>query len=55
MILKQKGKNPEAAATALEKLAAKSGSGSSLVEQMVSTHPEPGARATRMRQAIQSK
>lgn len=50
--LQQSGKNPEAAATALEKLAAMSGQGSNFVAQMVSTHPEPGARAARIRKAI---
>jgi putative metalloprotease len=50
--LKQSGKNPEGAVTALEKLAAMGDSNSTFVTQMLSTHPEPKARAERIRKAI---
>lgn len=51
-MLKQSSKNPEGAATALEKLAAMGDGNSTFVTQMLSTHPEPGARAARIRKAI---
>lgn len=51
-VLKQSGKNSEGAATALEKLAAMGDSNSTFVTQMLSTHPEPKARAARIRKAI---
>ncbi|WP_172452654.1 hypothetical protein [Chromatium okenii] len=49
---KTKRQNPEGAATALEKLAAMGDSNSTFVTQMLSTHPEPKARAERIRKAI---
>ncbi|SDX75381.1 putative metalloprotease [Allochromatium warmingii] len=52
LTLKQNGGNPVGAATALEKLATMSGQGSNFVTQMVATHPEPSARAARIRKAL---
>ncbi len=51
-VLKQSGRNPLGAVTALEKLASMGSSNSSFVTQMLSTHPEPGARAERIRKAL---
>ncbi len=52
--VKSAGKDPNGAVSALNKLAAKSRSGSNLVAQMVSTHPEPAARAARLQKTIQA-
>ncbi|MBK1640919.1 hypothetical protein CKO12_03300 [Chromatium okenii] len=51
-VLKQSGRNPLGAVTALEKLASMGSSNSTFVAQMLSTHPEPGARAERIRKAL---
>lgn len=50
--LRRTGKNPDASVSALNKLASKSRSGSNLVAQMVSTHPQPAARAARLQKEI---
>jgi putative metalloprotease len=50
--LKRAGQDPNGAVSALNKLAAKSRSGSNLVAQMVSTHPQPASRAARLQKQI---